>query len=111
VGRVEGLGSNERSRAHPGSDEPGWALDFHVGACPCRRTGAHFAGTCASPRSEYLLQGAPSVALNALEVSLIAETLRVDLVDVLGAGWPRRKPARLGFYLDAADRLAISGAP
>jgi len=28
---------------------PGSAVDSRVGACPCRRTGSHFAGTCASP--------------------------------------------------------------
>ena len=38
------------------------------------------------------------------------ETLRIDLVDVFGAGRPRGKPAVLGDHLDAAERLAVAGA-
>ena len=35
------------SRAHPDWVESGCALDSLVGACPFRKTGSHFSGTCA----------------------------------------------------------------
>jgi hypothetical protein len=35
------------TRAHPGWVEPGCALDSLIGACPFRKTGVHFSGTCA----------------------------------------------------------------
>jgi hypothetical protein len=35
-------------RAHPDRVESGCALDSCVGACPFRKTGVHFSGTCAS---------------------------------------------------------------
>ena len=39
------------------------------------------------------------------------KALRVDLVDVLGARWPRREPAGVGLDLDAAERLIVAGRP
>src|SRR5260363_176967 len=39
----------------------------------------------------------------------IAEALGIELVDVLGAGRPRREPAIIGLDLDAAERLAVAG--
>ncbi len=40
-----------------------------------------------------------------------AKALGVDLVDVLGAGRPRREPAALGHHLQPADRRAVAGGP
>ena len=38
---------------------------------------------------------------------LAAKTLRVDFVDVLGAGRPGGEPAARGDHLDAADRCVV----
>src|SRR5678815_2274101 len=40
-----------------------------------------------------------SLAYDLVQMSLIAKTLCVDLVDVLSAGWPGGKPATLGHNL------------
>ena len=40
---------------------------------------------------------------------LVLETFRVDLVDVLGAGWSRGEPTIGGRCLDAADRRTVAG--
>src|SRR5450432_2610999 len=37
------------------------------------------------------------------------ETFRINLVDRLGAGWPRREPAARGDRLDAADCRVVAG--
>ena len=47
-------------------------------------------------------------AQDALQVILAAETLGVDLVDVLGARRPRGEPAAPRDHLDAADRRAVA---
>src|SRR6266446_1540496 len=47
-------------------------------------------------------------AHDGVEVSLVLEALRVDLVDVLRAGRPRREPAAPGDDLQPADRLAVA---
>ena len=41
-------------------------------------------------------------------MSLILEALCIDLVDILGAGRPGRKPATLGNDLESADRGAVT---
>src|SRR5205807_2711160 len=43
-----------------------------------------------------------------LEVALILEALRVDLVDVLGAGGPGGKPSAEGYHLQAVDRRIVA---
>ena len=63
--------------------------------------------------------GAPSAASmmacasgdDAREMIVAAKTLRVDLVDVLGARWPRREPAALVDHLQPADRVRRCPAP
>ena len=42
------LGVSNSTRAHPDWVELGCALDSLIGACPFRKTGSHFSGTCAS---------------------------------------------------------------
>src|SRR4051812_11747496 len=49
------------------------------------------------------------VALDLPQVFLAAKTLRVDLVDVLGARRARGEPAVVGRDLDAAERLSVAG--
>src|SRR5688572_11567583 len=49
------------------------------------------------------------LADDALQPLLAVEALRVDLVDVLGAGRPRREPAVLRDDLEPADRRAVAG--
>src|SRR5690606_9837476 len=46
--------------------------------------------------------------LDALQVRLAFEAFGVDLVDVLGAGWPRGEPAVIGDHLQSANRCAIA---
>ena len=41
-------------------------------------------------------------------MTLILKALRIDLVDVLGAGGPGREPAVVGHDLQAADRGAVT---
>jgi hypothetical protein len=43
-----------------------------------------------------------------LKVIATGEALRVDFVDLFGAGGPGREPAALGDHLDAADRGTIA---
>src|SRR5262245_5950734 len=48
-------------------------------------------------------------AHEGLEVALTSEALRVDLVDVLGAGRPGREPSAGGDHLEAADGCVVAG--
>ena len=57
---------------------------------------------------ERFVERAPGVALDLPQVALAAETFRVDLVDILGAGRARREPAAVGDDLDAAEGLAVA---
>src|SRR5258707_945080 len=57
--------------------------------------------------SECPRDGVLCVALYLPQMRFAAETLRVDLVDVLGARGPRGEPAVVGGDLDAAERLAV----
>jgi hypothetical protein len=43
---------------------PGSAVDSCVGACPYRRTGFHFAGTCANPETWLVALAFPAVLVN-----------------------------------------------
>src|ERR1700674_5385376 len=43
-----------------------------------------------------------------LKVIATGEALRVDFVDLFGAGGPGREPAALGDHLDAADRGTVA---
>src|SRR5260221_10744547 len=58
---------------------------------------------------ERIVDGALGIPLNLPQVALAAETLRIDLVDILGARRPRREPAVVGHNLDAAEGLAVAG--
>jgi hypothetical protein len=72
------------ARARPVPSESGHALDSLSRACSCRRTGVHFARTCASipPRSE-----AGFTLVEAL-VSLVILTLGlVALIEIFGNGF------------------------
>src|SRR5689334_9050648 len=57
--------------------------------------------------SSNLRQRGLCLALDALEVRLVAEAFSIELVDVLGAGGTRSEPAIFGLDLDAAERLAV----
>src|SRR5580704_1082915 len=57
---------------------------------------------------ECTRDGASRLVLNLAQVFLAAKTLRIDLVDVLGARGARRKPAVIGYDLDAAKRLTVA---
>src|SRR6266446_9428099 len=57
---------------------------------------------------ECIVDGCLRFALDLPQVSLAAETLRIDLVDIFGARRPRGKPSALGDDLDAAERLTVS---
>src|SRR4029079_8152644 len=52
------------SRAHPVWIESGCALDSCVVACPFRKTGAHFSGTCS--RTEHVQAATPVLRLRFL---------------------------------------------
>src|SRR3954470_23466842 len=65
----------------------------------------------AASESEGLCNGALSILLNRLQVILVPETLRIDLVDVLGTRWSRGKPSRPGLDLDAAEGLIVAWRP
>src|SRR6266852_1196413 len=59
--KARGLRSTTALLGDIGSTDPispRSAVDSRVGACPCRRTGSHFAGTCArvSHQKPYLAQ-------------------------------------------------------
>src|SRR5262245_10823719 len=43
-----------------------------------------------------------------IEMRLTLEALRVDLVDVFGAGWPRREPSARGHDLQTADSGVVA---
>src|SRR4029453_1027968 len=43
-----------------------------------------------------------------MEVGEIAEALRIDLIDLFGAGWSCSEPPAVRHDFDAADRFAIS---
>src|SRR2546430_8898339 len=59
---------------------------------------------------ERLVDGGLGLLLDLPQVGFAAKTLRVDLVDVFGAGRARGKPSALGNDLDAAERLTVSGS-
>src|SRR6202044_1833551 len=48
------------------------------------------------------------LGLDPRKVICSLERLSVELIDVLGAGWPRGEPAGLGDHLEAAQRLAVA---
>ena len=50
----------------------------------------------------------PALRSRSPSGGLILEALRVDLVDVLGAGGPGGEPAVGSHYLEAADRFAVT---
>src|SRR5260370_4377422 len=43
------------------------------------------------------------------QMTIAAEAVGVDLVDILGARGPRREPAAVGNHLDPAEALAVAG--
>src|SRR5260370_15728462 len=43
------------------------------------------------------------------QMTIAAEAVGVDLVDILGARGPRREPAAAGNHLDPAEALAVAG--
>src|ERR1035438_829797 len=45
-----------------------------------------------------------------VHVGLTAKTLGVDLIDVLGSGWPRRKPTVGRHYLQPTEWRGVAGA-
>jgi hypothetical protein len=49
-----------------------------------------------------------SFRFDALQVVAAAKALGVNLVDLLGARWPRGEPASIGDHLHAADRIAVT---
>src|SRR5215813_4421651 len=49
-----------------------------------------------------------SFADDRIQVGLILEALRINLVNVLGARWPGCKPTVVGYNLKAADRRAVT---
>src|SRR5262249_52317781 len=72
---------------------------------------AHGLGEVIEPRSSHG-SGHDLVGLgdDAVQVDLVAETLGVNLVDVLGAGGPRGKPTTPGNDLEPANCRVISGS-
>src|ERR1019366_1700589 len=62
-----------------------------------------------SLRLEQALDHHLSLLLDDPQVILAAEALRVDLIDLLGAGWTRGEPAIVRRYLDPAKRRAVAG--
>src|SRR5690349_15310536 len=71
----------------------------------------NFRCLAAAPESKGLCNGALGVLLNRLQVILVLEALRIDLVDVLGTRRSRGKPSRLGLDLDAAEGLIVARRP
>src|SRR6266540_6549761 len=68
-----------------------------------RRRGAPLTG-----RRQGGVDHPPGLVDDPLQVLLAEEALRVDLVDVLGAGRPGGEPAVLGGDLHPADRGAVA---
>src|SRR6266852_2187656 len=83
--RAEKEASLPRPRACPVPAESGHALDSFIGACPFRRTGVHFAGTCAS-------------VLYALAHALVGEPVSTSPGHALTAGEIRNAPLGHGFH-------------
>src|SRR5262245_7203840 len=72
-------------------------------------------GSFSSTFMAILLEGLQGVvhdslglAHNGIQVGLVLEALRVDLVDVFRAGGPGREPAAGGHHLQAADRGVVA---
>src|SRR5437016_2593143 len=59
-------------------------------------------------RRQRIVHHLLSFAHDRVEVAMIPEALRIDLVNVLGAGWPGREPAVVGDHLEAADRCVVT---
>src|SRR6266436_9493626 len=59
---------------------------------------------------EGLVDGGLGLLLDLPQVGFAAKTLGIDLVDVLSARRPRRKPSAVGNDFDAAERLTVSGS-
>src|SRR5579872_1997671 len=59
-------------------------------------------------RLSHLRQRRLRLALDPLEMRLVAEAFGIELVDVLGARGPCGEPAMVGLDLDAAERLAVA---
>src|SRR5579859_1233463 len=51
-----------------------------------------------------------SLAHDRIQMPLVLETFCVDLVNVLGAGRSRGKPAAIGDNLQATDRSVVAGS-
>src|SRR4029077_2475964 len=59
---------------------------------------------------QSVIHNSLSLAQNRVQMPLILETLRVDLVNVLRAGRSRGKPAATGDNLQATDRSVVAGS-
>src|SRR2546422_11192782 len=73
----------------------------------CPRSGRRWVAFIASP-PEGWVPDRLRVAHDGVEVSLVLEAFRVDLVDVLRAGRPRREPAAASDDLQTADRRIVA---
>jgi hypothetical protein len=81
------------SRAHPDRRESGCALDSYVGACPFRKTGIHFSGTCADCLRNCLRLLLVNPAADAeASAGLFCSSPRTLDRSEAGAGVPRSSP-------------------
>src|SRR3954471_21825945 len=64
---------------------------------------------CSAGRAQRFGDDRLRLVHDRVQVRLVAEALRVDLVDVLGARGPRCEPAVRGHDLEAADLGAVAG--
>src|SRR5262245_12441517 len=79
------------------------SLDACCRSWSSSRLPANWAGTVQGVAHDLL-----RLAHDGVEVGLVLEALRVDLVDVFRAGRPGREPATGGHDLQAADRGVIA---
>jgi hypothetical protein len=62
-------------------------------------------GKCGSKDLRY---GSLRFVLNPVQMTLVAEALSVDLVNVFSSGRPCGKPTHFGLDLDSAEGLAVA---
>src|SRR6185369_10139452 len=60
------------------------------------------------PRSQSCIDDGLCFAQDRLQMRVVLEGLRINLVDVLGSGRTRGEPAACGDNFDAADRCVVA---
>jgi len=64
--------------------------------------------SCRLRRLEQVRCGVLCRLLDLPQVILTSETLSIDFINILRAGWPRGEPTFLGNHLDSTERSAVA---